>query len=233
MWLMCEKVCTQQNPSNLITTNRLFPMSAHKYTHTHTHSPMEIFCTVRLLVNQIESHFSRIQFHLVMRSIVFDYRHITCVQSFGNARIKTQCVQGFFSSLKLIKRKRRSSRNSTGKNRRTEENKYLLHSFKHVFSFVGRLFRFCFAVVFMLKNRISFDNVTHQIPTRCKDVTRTERSPNESWTKTSSAYKQIRNIHIYFVRTNSGSAKSTNGSTSSSNERKNEAKLLPIRMTVK
>lgn len=35
----------------------------------------------------------------------------------------------------------------------------------------------------MLKNRISFDNATHWIPTRCEDVTRSERCSHESWTE--------------------------------------------------
>lgn len=82
----------------------------------------------------------------------------------------------FLSYAKKTNGKNSSSNNNNKSNQQPNninENKYLLHSFKHVFLlFVAPFF---FAFTLMLKNRISFDNATHWIPTRCEDVTRTER----------------------------------------------------------
>lgn len=79
------------NPSNLITTNCLrlyvFDSIGKEFTRVLTSTKSKVI-------------FLPFRFHLVMRSIVLKLidTSLTCVQPFGNARIKTQYVQGFFSA---------------------------------------------------------------------------------------------------------------------------------------
>lgn len=121
----------------------------------------------------------------------------------------TICTRLFLSYAKKTNGKNSSSNNNNKSNQQPNninENKYLLHSFKHVFLlFVAPFF---FAFTLMLKNRISFDNATHWIPTRCEDVTRTERffgwisrceNKFSIQTNTRVRTKKIY-IHIYFAR---------------------------------
>lgn len=162
-------------------------------------------------VNQIESHFSTISVSFGNAIDLGSNTHHMCATIRKRTHQNTMCTRPSYDDKKSIQ----------NNNTHWEENKYLLHSFKHVFLLLLAFFVFpllilrslsfnisqlyalsCRAIVFMLKNHISFDNATHWIPTRCEDVTRSERSQNESLeTKTSSAYKQIRNIHIYFAQT--------------------------------
>lgn len=151
---------------------------------------MEIYA--RPHVNQIESHFSTdshwMFVRFVMRSIVSRRTSTShmCNQSETHAS-KNNVYKALFShspspslfSLKIGKKEEKKH-----KPKRTNENKYLLHSFKHVFSFVTVAFfvsvPISIVVVFMLKNRISFDNVTHWIPTRCEKMWQ-ELSRSSEW----------------------------------------------------
>lgn len=113
----------EREPIDLITTNRLRCISKWKFTRVLTSTKSKvIFLPIPLNVR------------LVMRSIVsrVEHRHHICATIRKRTHQNTMCTRRFFSLCFF------SSTHETKKMRqktriRTNENKYLLHSFKHVF----------------------------------------------------------------------------------------------------